>query len=236
VRVLLRLFASALVLTALVGCDEQQVLYKIDSPEKIEPPAPRRAGVTMAPPVANPSAPAASLDTPVATRFLSPTNLTEALVTQALEGIEVPFPERYGAGEGPRPMRLGTWAFGAGSSAGELAVFHFGQGQGGSTRDNVQRWLRQFTAEDERPIVVRFEEEQREPLRVVRVTLQGTWTPPAMGDGTPPPPLAGAVMDALIIEGGPNGTIFLRWTGTAAVVQAESEIVAAIAAEARLVP
>ena len=46
-----------------------------------------------------------------------------------------------------RPMRAGTFTVPAAagdSEPGEMAIFYFGQGQGGSVEANVQRWIGQF--------------------------------------------------------------------------------------------
>ena len=54
-----------------------------------------------------------------------------------------------------RPMRAATYRIPAakGDTEGaELAVFYFGQGQGGAVDANVKRWVGQFQTADGKPV------------------------------------------------------------------------------------
>ncbi|MBI4971242.1 MAG: hypothetical protein HZC17_05330 [Candidatus Omnitrophica bacterium] len=91
----------------------------------------------------------------------------------------------------------------------ELAVFYFGQGQGGNIQGNIERWKGQFT---------KLDSEQTNPktindLKVTEVLFQGTYQlsggPMMMAQGDPVKDYAllGAIIEA------PQGVVFLKMIG-----------------------
>ena len=118
--------------------------------------------------------------------------------------------------DGPRPMRAATYKLppAKGDAEGaELAVFHFGAGQGGDVELNVKRWLSQFKRADGSPADAdaRRSTEERGGLRFTTVDVPGTYNPGMMmGPATPKPDwrLLGA-----IVEGGSEGPVFFKLTG-----------------------
>ncbi len=61
-------------------------------------------------------------------------------------GIQWKAPSQWKA-QADRPMRAATFTVPAAagdSEPGEMAIFYFGQGQGGTVEANVQRWIGQF--------------------------------------------------------------------------------------------
>jgi hypothetical protein len=240
-----RAFALSLLLGGglfLAGCEEQQVLYEKESTRPI-PPVPEQielaAGVV--PQTTPPAAPVATapsgLGEPVSVDF-DGLDLTEPVVAVPLAGVTISLPTRYEKAAVESAMRLATYTIPAttpGGDAGELVVFYFGKGQGGSAHDNAMRWMRQFAPQTPGASpVVRYESGVVNGLTVTRAAFEGTWTQPAMGPGAPPSaPRRGWAMDALVIEGGPQGSVFIRWTGPAELMRAEGDVVAAAAASAR---
>jgi hypothetical protein len=107
----------------------------------------------------------------------------------------------------------------------ELAVFHFGAGQGGSVQDNVDRWLGQFTQPDGRDThdVATIERREYGGLPTTFVDTTGTFSgmrgeAPAEGSG-------GQRMIGAIVEG-PEGLVFFKLIGpTDAVTEAEGAFV-----------
>jgi len=102
---------------------------------------------------------------------------------------------------------------------GELVLFHFGPGQGGSANDNLQRWYGQFTQPDGRSskeaavVTIRTVK----GLEVTAVDLGGTYRPAPMGGtgGGPRPDwrLLGAVVE------GAGGPWFFKATGPKATMR-----------------
>lgn len=127
--------------------------------------------------------------------------------------------------DAPRPMRAATYRLPAakGDAEGaELAVFHFGAGQGGDVDANVRRWLSQFQRPDGSPVVdadARRKTETMQGLKVTTVDVQGTYSSGGMMGG-PVTPRPGWRLLGAIVEGGPQGPVFFKLTGPARTVAA----------------
>lgn len=116
-------------------------------------------------------------------------------------------------------LRLAQAVVPGAAGPGELAVFHFGAGQGGSVEANFERWLGQM----EQPAGSTPErgELAATGFRVSWIDARGTLLPSTMGSGpTSPQPgfrLLGAVVEG---EGGPW---FFKVTGPEATLAPERE-------------
>ena len=117
---------------------------------------------------------------------------------------------------------------GAGGAA-EMAVFHFGAGQGGDVEANLQRWIGQVEADA-------GAEPQRETfensgLRITWVDVRGTLKPGQMGMGPataqPNSRLLGAVVE------GDGGPWFFKVTGADATLAPQREAFVAMLRSAR---
>ena len=102
----------------------------------------------------------------------------------------------------------------------QVVLFFFGEGQGGTTEANLDRWYAQFTQPDGKPSRDRAVVTTRtmNGLKVTSVDLSGTYSA-QMPPGTGGAPQAGMRMLAAVIEG-PGGPWFLRIVGPAATVNA----------------
>lgn len=111
---------------------------------------------------------------------------------------------------------------GAGPNAeGELAVFWFGAGQGGSVESNLARWYGQFEQPDGRPTAAVATRETRTThgLTVTVTRAQGRFTGGGMPGAAPSPPRDGQALLAAIVET-PNGPWFFKLTGPSATLTA----------------
>lgn len=97
---------------------------------------------------------------------------------------------------------------------GELAVFNFGPGQGGSVEANIDRWVGQFKQPDATPSQKRAKIEKRQisGLPVTTVDVKGTYQAaamgmPAQGSGKPNYRMLAAIVQA------PEGAYFIKLTG-----------------------
>jgi len=143
-------------------------------------------------------------------------SLAVAGTAQAEEaaGLSWTAPSEWQVGE-ERPMRIVTYKLPPAKGdpeAGELAVFYFGQGQGGAVDANIKRWVSQFqkpdgtSAEKE----AKTKQEKLAGLPLTTVDVKGTYSGgPMMGPATPKPGfrLLGAIVE------GPQGAIFFKLTG-----------------------
>jgi hypothetical protein len=102
---------------------------------------------------------------------------------------------------------------------GELVLFFFGKGKGGSAQENLDRWYAQVTEPDGRPSrdagVVTIRTINR--LRVTSLDLPGTYRPMAAGGGAEPRP--GSRLLAAVVEGD-DGPWFFRAAGPDATMVA----------------
>lgn len=122
--------------------------------------------------------------------------------------------------EADRPMRLATYTIAAATGdpeGGECIVSYFGQGQGGSTEANLDRWSGQFLQADGKPSKnAKIEKKTVHGLKVSTIDVAGTYTgmggPRAQGA-----PKAGYRLLGAVVEG-PQGTVFFKFTGPAKTV------------------
>ena len=101
------------------------------------------------------------------------------------------------------------------AEAGEVAVFFFGAGQGGSVDANVERWYGQFTPEAGSAKPTRSEQTVN-GTRVTRVSTEGAYS-----TGMPGGPGTSKTAFALLgaIAEGPGGNVFFKLTGPRKTVQ-----------------
>lgn len=140
-----------------------------------------------------------------------------ALVGDTAGGIKFVAPSGWKS-LGARPMRAGTYLAPPApgdQENGELAIFYFGQGQGGDVDANIQRWTAQFETK-EKP---RTQKQTVNGLPVTTIDLSGTYmasSGPMMAAKTSKPGyrLLGAIVE------GPQGAVFFKFTGPSKTVAA----------------
>ncbi len=101
----------------------------------------------------------------------------------------------------------------------EIAVFYFGQGQGGGVDANVDRWVAQMTPEPGSKKPSRSQMKIGE-IRVTICAAEGTYTG-GMGMGAiSTGPKKGFALEGAIAEG-PRGSVFFKLTGPKKTVEKE---------------
>jgi hypothetical protein len=112
-------------------------------------------------------------------------------------------------------MRLAEATIPGPAGAGELAVFHFGAGQGGSVDANLRRWIAQMdTDPGTTPEQASFESNG---LKVTWVDVRGTLRPSSMGMG-PKADQPGYRLIGAVVEGS-GGPWFFKATGPDATLE-----------------
>ncbi len=124
-----------------------------------------------------------------------------------------------------RPMRAATYhtrPAGGDADHGEVAVFYFGPGEGGTVEANVSRWFRQFDQDDGRPTSEVAERESMEidGISVTLVRASGTYNA-AAGPMAPRADLRPGYRLIGAIAVGPEGAVFFKFTGPENTVQQE---------------
>jgi len=143
----------------------------------------------------------------------------------AVAGLYWSVPEAWVA-QSQRPMRVATYYTSAAegdSDPGEIAVFYFGPGEGGTVEANVNRWFQQFDQDDGGPTSEVAERETMDihGTRVTVVRASGTYNAAAgpmapRADLRPGYRLIGAIAE------GPEGAVFFKFTGPENTVQQEA--------------
>ncbi len=122
------------------------------------------------------------------------------------------------AGSSMRVATYRTPAAPGDKEGGEVAVFYFGEGQGGGVDANVDRWFAQMTPEAGSKKPTRSKRTVGD-IPVTICAAEGTYTG-GMGMGTTSGPQKGYALEGVIAEG-PNGSVFLKLTGPKKTVEKE---------------
>ena len=167
------------------------------APEPTPPPPPARsAAAPLAVPGANPAPATGTL------RWTDPASWQRGTPSSSMRRAQYVIP-----GSGP-------------NTEGELTVFWFGAGQGGSTESNLARWYGQFEQPDGRPTAAVATRERRTShgLAVTVTRVEGRFTGGGMpGASQAAPPRDGYALAAAIVET-PNGPWFFKMTGPRATL------------------
>jgi hypothetical protein len=121
------------------------------------------------------------------------------------------------------PMRVATYRVphaGADKDDAELAVFHFGSGQGGDVEANLRRWESQFS--DKKGDAKRTERTVNGMKAHVLEIESGTYAAMAMMPGQSSAPKSDYGMVAAVVET-PLGSYFFKLTGPSRTVKAQKD-------------
>jgi hypothetical protein len=147
---------------------------------------------------------------------------TQAARTEAA-GLRFSVPPDWARVPAPSDMRAAQFRVphsGNDAEDGELVLFFFGKGQGGSAEQNVERWTGQFTQPDGKPskdaavVTIRTVN----GLKQTSVDVSGTYKPAPMGGAGGAEKPAWRLL-AAVVEGD-GGPWFWRLTGPDATVAA----------------
>ena len=102
----------------------------------------------------------------------------------------------------------------------DVIFFHFGKGDGGGTKANVERWLGQFK-EPRAEIKAKTEEATIGKHKVTYVQAEGTYLS-GMPGGHPPTPQPNSMLLGAILQS-EQGNVFVKLTGPAKLVKASED-------------
>jgi hypothetical protein len=150
-----------------------------------------------------------------------PAAAADTVRTEAV-GLRFSVPTRWVRVPAPEVERAAQWRLprtGGDAQDGELVLFYFGKGTGGSAEESLARWHASFFQPDGRPsrdvsvVTVRTVR----GLRVTALDLAGTYKPGPTRDGPKPPPRRGQRMLAAVVEED-DGPWFFEATGPLATI------------------
>ena len=154
--------------------------------------------------------------------LLAPAALAGETTRTEAVGLRFAVPAAWTRVPAPSDVRAAEWRLPRATGDaedGEVILFFFGAGKGGSAAENLERWYGQFTPADGRPARDAAVITQRtvRALRVTSVDLAGAYR--STPSGAPKP---GFHLLAAVIEG-PGGPWFLKVVGPEATVAAARE-------------
>jgi hypothetical protein len=182
----------------LVGCEEEQVLYETKSPNPIAAP---KQTVPLAHPATSPVASVAVIDVAVAGE---------------LPGLTLTLPDGWVRQTPTSPMRTLQYQIPAleDGEPGEFIVFYFGPQGGGPVEDNLKRWAEQIQRPDAVPPLqyATLDTLEVNGLTLSRLYSEGMYS--AMTSiNEPPEPKNDWGLMGVVVEGGPQGPVYLKITG-----------------------
>jgi hypothetical protein len=119
------------------------------------------------------------------------------------------------------PARGGQWRIPplhGGGEGGEVVVFYFGPGIGGSAKENIEAWKRLFNAEGF-PAADKVKEHKTGGFTISQVVIFGTYNRVVSLPGVPPEAKSNYGLLGAVIEN-PQGNIYWRFTGPEPLITA----------------
>ena len=145
--------------------------------------------------------------------------MAAAGVTVDLGGLKSTTPPSWKETPVASSMRVKQFVLPSKDGDAELAVFFFGEGQGGSTEANLDRWRKQFTGEtaekDAKTTSVKVASGAKATVLDIRGTYMFKARPMDPGPGEERP---GYRMLAAVLES-PKGNYFIKLTGPAKTIE-----------------
>ena len=114
-------------------------------------------------------------------------------------------------------MRKAQLEVAQGSDKAEVTFFQFGAGEGGTAADNVARWFAQFPGSETKRETNTVQDGS---VKITYATTEGTFS--SGMPGGPTTPMTGYALCGAILEN-PDGNVFIKMTGPAAVVKSATE-------------
>lgn len=177
--------------------------------------------------------------TPRAPESASPphTNATPGGASISVAGLTFTVPDDWTEDTPGSPMRVAQYSLPGEAGAAELVVFYFGVGGAGPTQANIDRWVGQLRNPDDPHAPAEHETDRFEQngLTISTARVKGTYAPPAMGPMAPAArPQEGYALHGIVVEGGPQGSVFVKVTGPEATVTAQRPAIESFTRSARV--
>jgi hypothetical protein len=120
------------------------------------------------------------------------------------------------------PARGGQWRVpplhGEGEG-GEVVVFYFGPGIGGTAKENIEAWIGTMFNAEGHPAAAEVKHHVTGGLKISQVVIFGTYNQVVSLPGVPPVPKSNYGLLGAVIEN-PQGTIYWRFTGPEPLITA----------------
>jgi hypothetical protein len=140
-------------------------------------------------------------------------------------GLQFVMPARWVAEAGANPVRAGQWRIPAARGAalgpddGELVVFYFGPGLGGTAQENIDGWRGALRDASGNPVAGEVKTRQAGNFKISELVAAGFYRDPAPMAGLPPIVRPGYELAGAVIES-PKGNLYWRLIGPEPLVTA----------------
>lgn len=233
---------GALLMLGLTGCAEQEPkgLERIEGLETPVAAQPTVSGNHQAPPLSELGAAPHAHDLPASdgSDMTIEAGTTEVMAggnILQVAGLAFTVSEDWKFTKPANPIRVAEYELNGSGGPAEMAVFYFGQGQGGGIEDNIRRWVGQFSSDDSGQTGADVARTEKDNLQLALVKTEGTYDPgtmaPAMAAQGPKENYA---LFGLVVAGGPEGSVFIKVTGPKETVKEHNEALEAMAQSVRV--
>lgn len=138
-------------------------------------------------------------------------------------GLKFTVPSKWQSEPVDNPSRAGQWrvplAHGMEGEGGEVVVFYFGKGIGGTPKENIEAWIRTVLPAEGQPAGNEIKHHEIAGLKITQVVIFGTYNQVISTPGLPPISKPNYGLLGAVIEG-PQGNIYWRFTGPEALITA----------------
>jgi hypothetical protein len=136
--------------------------------------------------------------------------------------LEFTIPSKWRIEKVESPARGGQWRVpplhGEGEG-GEVVVFYFGPGIGGTAEENIEAWIGTMFNAEGHPAAAERKHHKTGGFTISQVVIFGTYNQVVSLPGVPPVPKSNYGLLGAVIEN-PQGTIYWRFTGPEALITA----------------
>jgi hypothetical protein len=120
------------------------------------------------------------------------------------------------------PARGGQWRvppLHSGGEGGEVVVFYFGPGIGGTTKENIEAWIGTMFNAEGHPAAAEVKQHETGGLKISQVVIFGTYKQVVSLPGVPPELRSNYGLLGAVIEN-PQGNLYWRFTGPEPLITA----------------
>jgi len=139
-------------------------------------------------------------------------------------GLQFTVPSKWQGEPVESPARAGQWRVpplhGEEGEGGEVVVFYFGPGIGGSAKENIEAWIGTMFNVDGQPAAAKENQHETGGFKISQVVIFGTYNQVISLPGIPPLAKPNYGLLGAVIEN-PQGSVYWRFTGPESLITAD---------------
>lgn len=152
-------------------------------------------------------------------------------------GLKFTIPSKWQSVPADNPARVGQWRVpqphGLPGESGEVVVFYFGKGVGGSAKETIDGWAGTILNPDGHPASAEVKQLDVAGIKISQAAMFGTYLQNIPLPGIPPAPKPNHGLLGAVVEG-PQGTLYWRFTGPEPLITANVPLFNKIIASVKL--